>query len=281
MKRKILSLVLVLLATVTGVTFSLSPAAATALESNRYVAMGDSVAAGAGLMAMTNTPEDQLCARSSSAYPHRVSRALGMSLEHLACSGAKADEGLYGEQEREGTTLAPQLDSAFAAGTPDLITITIGANDVRWAEFVQQCYAWDCGGAVDDGLASAYLLDLRWELYRTLRGIKHRSMDFMPRVILTGYFTPLSTTAPSCADTRNFSTQEITWLNTQAAALNQVIAQAASWYSFVEYVPVDFSGHELCTAHPWVQGVADPAPFHPTVVGQMAYSRAVLSAIRN
>ncbi|MEK7152643.1 MAG: SGNH/GDSL hydrolase family protein, partial [Patescibacteria group bacterium] len=255
-----------------------NPSIATALESNRYVALGDSVAAGAGLPPGVGITEEQGCARSEQAYPYKVAASLGMSLEHLACSGAKVDEGLYGPQEVNGTAIEAQLDRAFAAGTPDLITVTIGANDARWSQFVSDCYTWRCGSHWDDARISAYLLDLRWELYLTLTNIQQRSDGTMPKVLFTGYFTPLSLAAPNCNDTRNITTDEITWLNTQVAALNQQISDAVSWYGFATYVPIDFSGHELCTANSWIQGVQDPAPFHPTAAGQTAMARAILAA---
>jgi lysophospholipase L1-like esterase len=280
-KRFFLSLALSLLATISGVVFSFSPAIATALESNRYVALGDSVAAGAGLLPVQGTAEDQLCGRSTASYPYNVARSTGMSLEHYACSGAKGNEGLYESQElSDGTELEPQLDRAFAAGTPDVITITIGANDMRWTRLLKECYAWDCGGQFDEAQMVAYRTHLRWELYRTLSIIYAKSGDVQPKVIFTGYFTPFSVDAPICDATKNFAPEEMTWLNDQVAKLNQTIIDAASWYDFASYVPADFTGHELCTANSWIQGAADPAPYHPTTLGQMAIGRSVTAALR-
>jgi lysophospholipase L1-like esterase len=282
MKRFFVSSTLVLLAAVLGIASNFSPSVATALESKRYVALGDSVAAGLGLPQGPGIPEEQACGRSAQAYPNQVAKNLNVPVEHYACSGAKVDEGLYGPQEVGGNELTPQLDRAFAAGTPDVITVTIGANDLRWSQFVRDCYVWRCGSSFDDARASAYLLDLRWELYLTMQSIQQRSgTTNPPKVFFTGYFLPLSTTAPSCTDTQNFSAAEIDWLNTKAAALNQVISDAVSWYGFAEYVPVDFTGHEICTSNPWVQSSQDPAPFHPTAGGQAAMARAVTAAIKN
>jgi lysophospholipase L1-like esterase len=279
-KRFLQSLSLSLLATVLGVVFSLSPAIATALESNRYVALGDSVAAGAGLLPVEGTSEDALCGRSSASYPYQVARSSGMSLEHYACSGAKASDGLYDDQEREGAELVPQLDRAFAAGTPDVITITIGANDMRWSRMLQQCYLWDCGGRFDEAQMTTYRTYLRYKLYRTLSIIYAKSPDYQPKVVFTGYFTPFSLSAPLCNDTRNFTQQEMAWLNEQVGKLNQTIIDSVSWYDFASYAPVDFAGHELCTANSWIQSSADAAPYHPTTLGQMAIARSVLAEVR-
>ncbi|HSD56267.1 MAG TPA: SGNH/GDSL hydrolase family protein, partial [Candidatus Saccharimonadales bacterium] len=275
MKRQIISISLVLLATISGVIFSFNPEAATALASNRYVALGDSVAAGLGAGTVGSTGEDTLCGRSSSAYALRVSSSLNMPVEQYACSGAKANEGLYDTQTVGNTKLDTQLNRAFASGTPDVITVTIGANDVRWTQFVKQCYLWDCGTKFDDVQMTAYMTHFRWEMYRALSIIQAKSGGSraqMPKVYFTGYFKPFSTSAASCADTRNFTPGEMTWLNTQVDKLNQTIIDSVSWYNFAHYVPVDFSGHELCTTTPWIQGLQASAPYHPTTAGQRAYA---------
>jgi lysophospholipase L1-like esterase len=207
-----------------------------------------------------------------------VAAAAGMTLQHVACGGAKADEGLYGPQTVGQAKLTPQLDEAFAAGTPDLMSITIGANDVRWAQFIRQCYAWKCGKSWDDIRVQAYLLDLRWELYRTMAQIETRSDGQAPPVILTGYFDPIQ--GKTCAALPNITAAEAAWLSAQVTLLNQAISETASNFEdFVTYVPVDFSGHGLCDAVPWVQGMADAAPVHPTAAGQQAIAGAVQSAL--
>jgi hypothetical protein len=124
-----------------------------------------------------------------------------------------------------------------------------------------------------------YRTDLRWELYHTLSLINARSDDFKPKVIFTGYFQPFNTTAPICENNRNITPTEMTWLNDQVGKLNQTIMDSVSWYDFASYAPVDFTGHELCTANPWIQGVQDEAPYHPTTLGQMAIARSVSTAL--
>jgi hypothetical protein len=56
-----------------------------------------------------------------------------------------------------------------------------------------------------------------------------------------------------------------TWL----AALNQVLAKGAAQFGFLSPQP-SFAGHTLCSALPYVQGLGDAAPFHPTALGQLA-----------
>lgn len=245
-----------------------SPLQARAL-SGTYAALGDSVAAGSGL-ADSLAP----CHRSSAAYAHTVSTATGLPVQHLACIGAKADEGLYGAQERDGHVLPGQIDQAYANGAPSLITITIGANDARWTQFIRQCYYITCGYDVDTARYAAYLADLKLELNVVMAKIHSLSDGAPPQVIVTGYYQPFSSTA--CDDTANLTAKEVSWLTSRTASLNRAVSNTLDKYSFADYASVSFAGHELCSANSWVQGPADSLPFHPTAAGQQAIAAAVI-----
>lgn len=277
MKRLIRLVAAVVLAV--GFAAGLASQQATAASSyQNYVALGDSVAAGAGLPLTSNQGEDLLCARSGDAYPHAVAAQLGTQVTQLSCSGAKVDEGIYGKQRVSGPNLEPQLERAFEGGTPDLITITIGANDMRWAQFLRDCYTWRCGSSWDDARVAAYLADLSIELNWTFHKINTLSNGHPPKVVITGYFNPLDPDK-TCSDLDGITTKEVNWLNQQHQSMNEVIEYAAAWYDYVQYVPVDFSGHELCSSDPWVQGRADAAPVHPTAEGQRAIAGAIVGAL--
>ncbi|MBO0817776.1 MAG: SGNH/GDSL hydrolase family protein, partial [Actinobacteria bacterium] len=58
-------------------------------------------------------------------------------------------------------------------------------------------------------------------------------------------------------------------LNSRLVALNTVLAKGARQFGFASPQP-DFTGHQLCSTQPYVQGLRSPAPFHPTVLGQLA-----------
>jgi len=55
--------------------------------------------------------------------------------------------------------------------------------------------------------------------------------------------------------------------------LNTVLAQGAGAFQFGVAQP-RFTGHELCSANPYVQGPTDPAPLHPNAQGQLAIALA-------
>ena len=235
-----------------------------------YAALGDSVAAGAGL-----SSSGSVCDRSPQAYAHTVAQATSLSLSHYACTGAKADEGIYDSQQRSGATIPAQLDQAFSNGTPDLITLTVGANDARWTQFIRQCYYIRCGYGIDTARFSTYLVDLKLELNVIMAKITTLSNGNPPQVIVTGYYNPFSSLA--CSDTNRLTSSEISWLRSRTDNLNTAIRGTVGKYSFADYAPVSFSGHEICSADSWVQTLADPAPFHPTAAGQQAIAKAVLA----
>ena len=242
----------------------------TQAASSTYAALGDSVAAGSGL-AGANT----ICNRSSEAYPYAVARQTGLSLQHYACIGAKADEGIYDGQERGASKLPAQLDQAFANGAPSLITLTIGANDARWTQFIKQCYYFRCGYGVDTARFNVYLIDLKLELNTVLAKIHTLSNGSPPKVIVTGYYDPFS--SKSCTDTSGLTPTETSWLENRISKLNSAISGTVSKYSYAKYAPISFTGHELCTADTWVQNSTGAMPFHPTAAGQQKIAEAVMS----
>lgn len=242
----------------------------TFAANGNYVALGDSVAAGAGL-----STADPLCDRSPEAYPYTVAASTDLSLAHYACTGAKADEGIYDSQEEGFGTLPAQLDQAFANGTPGLITLTVGANDARWTQFIRQCYYIRCGYSVDTARFNTYLIDLKLELNIIMAKIHSLSNGSPPQVIVTGYYNPLSTV--TCDDTAGITANETSWLNARVNGLNNAINGTISKYSYGTFAPVSFTGHELCTTDSWVQGPSSAMPFHPTAEGQQAIAASVTS----
>lgn len=253
-----------------------TPSSTRPLLAGRYAALGDSVAAGLGLPAGSyTTPRDIQCGRSVQGYPTSVAAKLHMQLINVTCSGATVGD-LFTQQRVDGPNITAQLDIAFAQGTPGLISITAGANDVHWRQFIQACYVADCTAAGYDAAAHAYLSAMRVKLAVALADIYRRAQGQPPTVVITGYYTPLSM---SCASQQSTLTAaEITWLSSQTAALNTAIQRIAYAYPFVRYAPVSFSGHDLCSAQPWVQTAAAAAPFHPTAAGQQAIAKAVFAA---
>jgi len=240
-----------------------------------YAALGDSVAAGLGLPLTGEGGTAADCGRSAKAYPYLVAQKRDLTLTNIACSGATAGD-LVTRQSVAGTEVPAQLTTAFKNGTPGVISITAGANDAHWTTFLGKCYATTCGSKADTLVANGYLKVLQLKLYYMFGSIQRRSHGKPPKTILTGYYNPISSACTSVSS--RFTASEVTWVTGEINALNQTIKNVTAHYSFAKYVPVDFTGHDICAATPWIQGANTPAPFHPTEQGQAAIARSVLSA---
>ena len=227
----------------------------------QYVAVGDSIAAGAGLPSLAGSGSS--CGRSAAAYPNLLARAQGLTLTNLACAGGEIDDRASGLR-----SVPAQLDTALQGGGPKLITMTVGANDVHWVFFLRKCFTRVCGTSTDELTANRLNAQLSQNLTALLAGVKLKSDGAPPKIVITGYYDPLS---DACAgvDPR-LTSAETSWINTQTEALNRTLRDASEQFSFVRFVPIDFTGHDACSADPWVQTMDDPAPLHPTARGQQA-----------
>ena len=252
-------------------------ASAEVIQSNKYVAIGDSIAAGAGLPLMDDSTETKACGRSDQAYPHLVAAAKNIPLDHIACGGATTKEGLLQSQNANGLTVPAQIDRAFSGGVPKMITISIGTNDLHWSDFIRKCYAGTCGTWSDSAALAGLDFKLYYNLNKAMHQIQSKSEGATPpKVYIVGYYHPYDTAKLGCMDTQGITTDEASWVNRQADILNGVLTVAAAQYG-ATFVPANFSGHELCTTDPWIQGVTAPAAYHPTTAGQAAIAQSISS----
>lgn len=288
----------------------------------RYTAMGDSVAAGEGTNegwtwrdgawgTTTSTPaweqdplspDGQRCHQSTHSYKYLVREALGIAphqLSDVSCSGASVSNGLLSPQGfgNQRARLS-QLDAAYEHEAPNVITLTIGANDVNFSQFLQKCYqplSRSCN-TVKNSIEQLVRLDAqRRNLEQAITSILDRGKraGATPKIYLTGYFDPFSDIGPGCYDTRLLATASITpsevaWLRQGLKLLNRNIRQVAARYQEVTYIDVSsaMNGHGFCSADPWVYGpsilLQNPgagAPYHPTPTGQVSLAMRVIEGM--
>ncbi|MGR6971424.1 SGNH/GDSL hydrolase family protein [Streptomyces cynarae] len=117
----------------------------------KYVAMGDSYSSGEGnppFEAGTATGADN-CHRSPVAYPRLLDSALNLgTMAFVACSGATTSNVLNGGSADGAWGENPQID-ALSADT-EVVTITIGGNDVGFTDYAIACTETLCGPGTFD-----------------------------------------------------------------------------------------------------------------------------------
>jgi lysophospholipase L1-like esterase len=267
--RRGLRIVLVMVAAAAGLMVPARGALAeNFLHPDVLVSGGDSVAAGAGLPLMAGaSAEDTACGRSDQAYPALMAAGLKMRFVPRACSGATTVVGMIGPQPLTASEAAPsQLLGASRQEEPFDYVMTVGANDVSWGYFIQKCLTSTCGTADDTTQFNEQLRTMKAGLVVSLVGLEFTEAH---HVYVTGYYDPFY----DQAQVPGFTTPELVWFRTRMHQVNSAIADSASHFDQTTFVPVSFSGG----GPGLVQGLRDPAPFHPTAAGQRVIAREVLA----
>ncbi|RMI29957.1 SGNH/GDSL hydrolase family protein [Nocardia stercoris] len=231
----------------------LTGAATAAPASVNYAALGDSYSAGVGggdyLMASGD------CQRSPNSYAQLWADSHHpASFDFEACSGATTAD-----------VIANQLGGLNA--NTSLVTITIGGNDVGFADVIETCSIWSQATCLD-AIAQAdaqVSTTLAGKLDKAYAAIKAHAPN--ARLVVLGYpHVETSDAEAYCwiyADSRAA-------LNAAADHIDAVIqARAtAAGATYVDTRPY-FAGHEVCTDVPWIHTVdaATSDSYHPTADG--------------
>jgi hypothetical protein len=105
-------------------------------------------------------------------------------------------------------------------------------------------------------------------------------MPGSPQIVIVQYYVPFDP-ALDCLSDVGITPEKTAVLVDRLHALNTVLATGAETFGYATAAP-DFSGHELCTDQPYVQGPLEPAPLHPNARGELlialAIERAILAA---
>jgi lysophospholipase L1-like esterase len=237
------------------------------------VVIGDSTAAGWGLpWGPDPTALDQACGRSPESYAADLAAANQWNVLNLACGSATIENGLLGpELLYNGEVAPPQLPQAEAATHAKLVIVSVGADDLSWSAMTELCAA---SSVCDDKVSSAYFNQLLATFTRNYYDLLSDLVRLPehPAVLVNEYYTPFGRDV-SCLQKYGMTTAKANVLAARLAQLNQVLAQGAGLFGFGVAAP-RFTGHELCTADPWVQGPGDPAPLHPNAAGELAIALA-------
>ncbi len=231
------------------------------------IVLGDSTAAGAGLTPFADSSRlDRACGRSQDSYAEDLAAANGWKVMNLACDSATISSGLLGGQGRGGQMIAPQLDSAARASGAAAVIVSVGADDLQWSLLLEYCAA---ARHCDDRASAAYFRQRMAVFSADYLQLLTRlaALPGRPAVIINRYYNPFGADL-RCVTRRGLSAPNVATLSSRLAALNRVLARGAAEFGDASPKP-DFAGHQLCSAQPYVQGIAAPAPFHPTALGQL------------
>jgi len=267
------------------------------------VVIGDSTAAGIG-----NTPiakpsrTDRICRRSADSYAVALGSLTGLSTLNLACSSATISAGLLGPQQAGTATLSPQVGVLQSVSSASVVVVSVGANDVGWSDFLRYCYGLTrCDDQASESLFLSRLDSFRVQYTQLLQELS--DLPNHPAVVVNEYYDPFGHTfdCPDLTDPNAHAsapkgygfaadpgadnqdekvTQKIDPLESELQRMNDVIEQGAHAFGFTAVRP-HFEGHELCTDQSWVQGMSDPAPFHPNSAGELAIAAADLPYLRD
>lgn len=236
----------------------------------RYVSLGDSVASGLGL----TTPADTTgCGRTKEAYPYLLATALDYQLTHLACTGATLEAGINGPQVAAGEQTS-QLTALFQR-EPDLITLGIGANDVAWLSLLSRCLEIECGTDEDQAAYEQVLNERVKPQLRTVLEAIDKQYGKKTQLVVVGYYQVFPRPGAMCQDISGLDDKGLVWARELRARLNRTVYEVVRTTGVGRYVEIDFSGHELCTNVPWIQGLSDPAPYHANAAGQRAIAEQI------
>jgi lysophospholipase L1-like esterase len=260
-------------------------------EKLRLAALGDSYSSGEGAgsyYAGTNSPTG--CHRSPNAWALQLTKyvtgrdvTLPSQGYLIACSGAVSSalkDSFKGQQ--------PQADAlAHLLPLPQLVTITMGGNDLGFSDVVEDCYKHNC---ITDGMLAKVKAKLPAE-QKILESdyVEVHLADKNATILVVGYpriFQDQKWCGLSSTLHLGFSPAEETALNVLTGEVNAMIDRAASaeGFSFVN-VAGALAGHEMCTAHPWLYEIgtnwnfSDQQQAHPTTPGQVSIAKEVAAFI--
>src|SRR2546423_879928 len=254
-----------------------SPAAGPTMGEVEAIVIGDSTAAGVGNRQLPKPNVlDKACGRSADSFAEQLAEVNSWNVLNLSCSGATTREGLLGPQQTGGLTAPPQLAQVERAPKAQVIIVSIGADDLNWADLTRLCAA---SPSCDDRATAAYFQQQIAQFVLDYRDLVTQlaALPGNPAVIVNQYYDPFGPDT-SCLADEGITASKAKTLETRLDQLNTALSQGAEAAGFTSVRP-SFAGHTLCSPQPWVQGPTDRAPLHPTAAGELAIALADQQAL--
>lgn len=245
-------------------TASVAAAAGKPAHANpRYVALGDSYAAGYGAGGYLDA-----CGRSMRGYPALLAAENGYALDLQACSGATIAD-------------VANLQLGTLSRRTNYVTITVGGNDVGFGSVTSVCLGTDttaCLGAVAASEAAIATV-LPGRLDALFAAVKQKAPR--AKVVVTDY--PRLFNGTNCSIFTDFTATETVALNQAADQLADALGAAATKAGFgLADVRAPFVGHAVCDAAPWINNLVltnVSESYHPNSAGYASGYRPVVGGV--
>ncbi|WP_228122404.1 SGNH/GDSL hydrolase family protein [Saccharothrix syringae] len=257
-------------------------------EPRDYVALGDSFASGPLIPFQRTDPLG--CFRSTRNYAALVAADLGARLTDVTCGGATTRHLTEPQDVLLGPN-PPQLD-ALRPGT-DLVTVTIGGNDVGFGEIITNCAQDSLLDPLGNPCTRRYTANgtdelaarveaLGPKLAAVLQGIRQRAPG--AHVVVVGYLRILPP-AHGCWPLVPISVGDVPYLDATERRLNAELGARAAeaGAAFVDPYPSGL-GRDVCQLPgvKWVEGLvptAPAAPVHPNAAGMRAVADLITASL--
>lgn len=262
----------------------------------RYLAIGDSYAAGEGVepfeVGSGDRDGDDRCHRSTKGYAYLLQFAEEIKRDNRACTGAEVVHLTTTPQLHDGVPnkFGPQLSGMALGDDVSLITVSIGGNEAGFKNVLIFCAKHKhCVDRVfRDGLTLGDWADQKVSsIAEDAGGVYRQLKEEAPnaRIVVLGYPHLFPTGDPAGGPTcvgiaARYGDDERAFVRTASSQLNDAL-QAESVAAGVDFVPTKsmFSGHEQCGADDdWINTfkLLDlESSFHPDESGQRAYAALI------
>ena len=308
------------------------------------VQLGDSIASGEGTLygytwdtaSQTWTggdinanwpPPYPECHVSPDAYGNVVAAHFGIELQQFACTGATFANGISAPEMSGDDELRPaefgnwdaktDLNEEYDTAAPQLVMITLGADDLQFATIVEDCikngyeYYWDLADleCVDQNPGSDmqtkyfdFLPTLKQNYATLVKWIQERAAANNapePKIVFTNYANPFPPDNAVCNDTNWLYAEQLKYLSSIVDQINGIITDTITGLNDPNVAVADISGaytvkdalHTWCSDDPWAYGLSiysvtspssfwSQAPFHPTPDGQESIAEHVVPVVR-
>ncbi len=268
LRRTVIGIV-ALLASMLGAVVE-SPSAHALPSGLHYVALGDSRASGN----MPGLQPSDGCWRSSTSYPSVLARIAHVrGFVDRSCAGAWAANVTHLPENGPFGPIPPQIRGV--SKTTNLVTISIGGNDVNWGAIAERCQVPLPGGDArcrfnTGHIAAAHrmLVYMEGQVADVIRAVREKAAP-NARIVLVGHGGQVG--RRGCWPFVPASDGDAAWMNDFLAQVNAAQARIAARYgaAFVD-VGARSAGHDPCSAQPWFEGAVprEVAVFgHPNQVG--------------